>query len=229
MGTRSTIGVLRPDGTAASIYCHWDGYLSNNGVLLYEHWHGPAQAGALMRLGNLSSLGKVIGEKHDFDWQDKVRQAHGFTDEAAAIIAAAPCEVEDWCVAYGRDRGEAGNEASIAQSLTHLMDAYAQSWCDYLYLWHGGTWWLWQQRDYAEWTDVIDDEGHAYRDPVEESLRPAYWQTLHDALRSDAKIDKTLTAGPRPYRLPTTRPDEIVQAATPPARLTVTGRRVVTI
>ena len=60
MGTRSRIGVMHGD-VVKSVYCHWDGYLEHNGQILLEHYDS-AKANNLVALGDLSSLGSVIGE-----------------------------------------------------------------------------------------------------------------------------------------------------------------------
>ncbi len=61
MATRSRIGILNEDKmTVESIYCHWDGYLTNNGKLLNEHWKDLESVKELIRLGDLSSLGTTI-------------------------------------------------------------------------------------------------------------------------------------------------------------------------
>lgn len=67
MGTRSRIGLELPDGTFGSIYCHWDGYPGYNGKILLGHYSDPAKVEELISLGDLSSLGAEIGEKHDFN------------------------------------------------------------------------------------------------------------------------------------------------------------------
>jgi len=54
MGTRSRIGVMHGDNVK-SVYCHWDGYLEHNGVILQEHYDS-AKANQLVALGDLSSL-----------------------------------------------------------------------------------------------------------------------------------------------------------------------------
>jgi hypothetical protein len=59
------IGVENVDGTITAIYCHWDGDIKTNGRLLAAHWTEPVKIAALMDLGNLSSLGPEIGEKHE--------------------------------------------------------------------------------------------------------------------------------------------------------------------
>jgi hypothetical protein len=84
MATRSTIALEYADGTVDQIYCHWDGYLSNNGAILAEHYKDPFKVQRMMELGDLSSLGAGIGDQHDFD------SAADYPD----------------CTFYGRDRGE---------------------------------------------------------------------------------------------------------------------------
>ena len=67
MGTRSTIALEYADGTVEQIYCHWDGYLSNNGQILARHYSDPFKVRQLMDLGDMSSLGERIGTQHAFD------------------------------------------------------------------------------------------------------------------------------------------------------------------
>jgi hypothetical protein len=86
----------QPNGEIMKIYCHWDGYLSNNGEILQTHYRDRAKVLALMLLGDVSSLRPEIGMAHDFDarYEDKDPR-------------------ENWCVAYGRDRGETGAEFRV--------------------------------------------------------------------------------------------------------------------
>ena len=67
MGTRSTIALEYADGTVGQVYCHWDGYLENNGMILYKHYSDPFKVRELLDLGDLSSLGERIGSQHAFD------------------------------------------------------------------------------------------------------------------------------------------------------------------
>ena len=100
MGTRSRIGLLNEDGSITSIYCHWDGYVSNNGDILLKSYKDTDKIQELMELGNLSSLGHGIGVKHD----------HG--DGASS----------NGCTAYGRDRGEDEQEAITHKDVTGFLD-----------------------------------------------------------------------------------------------------------
>ena len=56
MGTRSTIALEFADGTVSQVYCHWDGYLSNNGKILQSSYTDPFKVRALVDLGGFSSL-----------------------------------------------------------------------------------------------------------------------------------------------------------------------------
>ena len=86
MATRSYIGKLNPDNTVSYIYCHHDGYPEHNGVILQEHYSTPFKVDQLLALGDLSVLAEEIGDKQDFnDYVNRNR---------------------NWCLAYGRDRGE---------------------------------------------------------------------------------------------------------------------------
>lgn len=58
MGTRSRIGYLESD-KIVSIYCHWDGYPSNNGKILLEQYTDLDSVKELVSGGNLSSLNNV--------------------------------------------------------------------------------------------------------------------------------------------------------------------------
>ena len=56
MATRSTIALEYADGTVGQIYCHWDGYLSNNGKILQEYYTNPFRVRELLDNGDMSSL-----------------------------------------------------------------------------------------------------------------------------------------------------------------------------
>ena len=103
MGTRSTIALEFADGTVEQVYCHWDGYLSHNGLILQEHYSDPFNLRDLIDLGGISSLGKSIGKKHPFG------PAYNETD--AVKKAKIQKEVDEareagYTTFYTRDRGE---------------------------------------------------------------------------------------------------------------------------
>jgi len=126
MGTRSLIGRERADGTVGYIYCHWDGYVSHNGRILFHHYRDPAKLEALLALGSISALGPEIGEKHPFD-------DYNLPEEQRA-------RAKGWTTAYGRDRGE--DDVSMVTSET--VDAYwnSESWAEYRYLMRADGQWV---------------------------------------------------------------------------------------
>ena len=95
MATRSTIALEFADGTVGQVYCHWDGYLSNNGAILFEHYQDPFKLRELIDLGDLSSLRPQIGTQHAFSRLDTEMS----DQEYDALYG-------DMCTFYGRDRGE---------------------------------------------------------------------------------------------------------------------------
>ena len=62
MGTRSTIALEFADGTVEQVYCHWDGYLENNGEILQTHYSDPFKLKELLALGAFSSLCATVAE-----------------------------------------------------------------------------------------------------------------------------------------------------------------------
>lgn len=73
MATRSTIIQKLDNGKYRSIYCHWDGYLSNNGKILFTNYKDKEKVSKLMELGSLSSLRAEVdipeGVTHSMDNQ----------------------------------------------------------------------------------------------------------------------------------------------------------------
>lgn len=156
MATRSTIALLRDNGEVVKVYCHWDGYLDNNGRLLVENYNTPEKIEALLAGGDISSLGRVVGEKHPFDTYDKSK----LSPEDAALAERA--EAEGWTLYYGRDRGETGTEAKVYKDLGEY-EAKAQ-FEEYNYCFIYGTWYYTSYdgivRSVAEELEKIAEEEH---------------------------------------------------------------------
>lgn len=100
MGTRSTIALEYADGTVDQIYCHWDGYVENNGKLLMENYQDPFKVREMMDLGDMSSLGSEIGEVHPFSPSGTPMSCEEYETKFGKM-----------CTFYGRDRGEEGVKA----------------------------------------------------------------------------------------------------------------------
>jgi hypothetical protein len=110
MATRSTIAMELDNGTVKEVYCHWDGYLENNGKILNEHYRDVKKINTLMELGNVSSLGPEIGLKHDFDHRET-----------------------KWTKFYGRDRGEEDQAAQEYSSYEEYCEKGNRESFNYIY------------------------------------------------------------------------------------------------
>ena len=71
MATRSRIGLQLADGSILSIYSHWDGYPSFNGVKLVEHFNSYEKAAELIDGGDISCLWTNAG------WQNELLTTTG--------------------------------------------------------------------------------------------------------------------------------------------------------
>ena len=138
MATRSAIGVLNSNGSVTAIYCHWDGYPDGVGRTLTQHWCDDLKISSLMALGSISVLGWEIGKKQDFDarWDSNDPQSN-------------------WCVAYGRDRGEEETDARVHSNEHVFRTSMAVSGCQYFYLWQDGKWLV---SDGVGWSDLKLEE-----------------------------------------------------------------------
>ena len=126
MATRSAIGMRTVDGRITAVYCHWDGYPSNNGRILMEHYTNPDKIVELITLGGISSLRPEIGVKHPFS---KFECKDGEYDEAL---------YEDMTTFYHRDRGE-DLEVRVFNDAMDFVENFDWG-VEYLYLWNGKEW-----------------------------------------------------------------------------------------
>jgi hypothetical protein len=78
MATRSTIALEFADGTIGQVYCHFNGYLNNNGRILQQHYSDPFQLRSLIDRGDMSQLGNTV-DQCDFYGNEGAR-ARYFTD-----------------------------------------------------------------------------------------------------------------------------------------------------
>ena len=132
MGTRSRIGVMHGD-KCKSVYCHWDGYLSHNGVILQEHYDS-SKANHLVALGNISSLGKVIGEKHPFSPHELPEEMRNMTH------GEFEAKFGNMTTFYARDRGEKDVDFQVSQSFDEFLELVDGTGAEYFYIMRDGIW-----------------------------------------------------------------------------------------
>jgi hypothetical protein len=108
MATRSKIAIENQDGTVSSIYCHWDGYPSHHGPILFGHYTTQEKVESLIKLGSISSLAP--------EPQIPEGVNHNFENPSEGIV-----------VAYHRDRGEAlsiDSHASVNDFIKSDVEEY---------------------------------------------------------------------------------------------------------
>lgn len=129
MATRSRIAVKVGD-IYRSIYCHWDGYPSNQFPILTKHYATQEAAELLVSFGDASSLGErcvPLGV-----------HSYGAKEEGCTVY-------------YGRDRGEEGTEYRETVSLKQISPE------EYIYVFEGGVWrWSHGRGDSGRWFTTVD-------------------------------------------------------------------------
>lgn len=134
MSTRSLIAVRQQDKTIKAVYCHFDGYPSCVGSILFNHYNSEEKANELVALGNLSSLGEKPAPEKEFDkpsrswWKSGEPVRHSYETPQDGVT-----------VAYHRDRGEKLH-VNHFQTKTDMRKWFNDSWCDYLYLFENRKW-----------------------------------------------------------------------------------------
>jgi hypothetical protein len=128
MATRSRIAIELPSGEVHSIYCHWDGYPSNNGEILKEHYNTREKVMELILLGDISSLRQRVAPnadeigKHSFD-----------------------TPIEDVVIAYHRDRGDDYAKPRVNADRNEYKNSDIEEWG---YLFTKQNEWLVAENDY---------------------------------------------------------------------------------
>ena len=137
MGTRSRIGVMHGN-VCKSVYCHWDGYLEHNGRILQEHYDS-ARANHLVALGDISSLGPVLGQAHPFSKLD-ITDTDADRDAKLALMELA--QSEGWCTFYGRDRGEKNVEFQTDTDFDAFIERVQGCCAEWYYIMRDGVWYV---------------------------------------------------------------------------------------
>ena len=106
MATRSVIAKLDDKGIQA-IYCHNDGYLSNNGKILDQHYQNEVKVDNLIAQGDCSSLKDTIEDtifyhRDKGDCYEGVKAANLYNEATLVEYAFQQCDAEVvYMFAYG--------------------------------------------------------------------------------------------------------------------------------
>ena len=117
MATPSSITAKCTDGRFRTIYCHSDGFVDHNGIILFENFQDQKKIEDMLALGDMSYLQPSI----------ECPEGHSFTDG-----------IKGYSIFYGRDRGEKVKPYS-SFSLELCRSDNKQP---YNYYWDGDNWYL---------------------------------------------------------------------------------------
>lgn len=136
MSCRSNIVMKQKDGIYKSIYCHNDGDLEHNGVLLYYHYSDSIKVELLTSLGDISLLEENV-------FPDTTKE-HTFDNKQDFVT-----------VAYHRDRGEQ-LRFEVYNSKEKLLDDFSKSDSNYLYLFEDDKWYFVDKEKCLEFEPLED-------------------------------------------------------------------------
>lgn len=128
MGTRSRIGVMHGN-VCKSVYCHWDGYPEYNGAILNKFYNDSVKANKLVSMGDISSLGTLIGEKHEFGIRNEYVEVDGN-------------EFAKECTFYGRDREEQNTEFKATTTFEKFLEEVKSCGAEYYYIMAHDQWYM---------------------------------------------------------------------------------------
>ena len=130
MATRSMIGIMEDD-VCKAVYCHWDGYVEHNGVILNKYYTDVKKVNSLIALGDLSVLGAELGDKHDFNSRNEY-----------LVDAGIETSVATQCTFYGRDREEKNVDFKTYSNFSEMVSNAKASGCEFVYIMRDGEWFV---------------------------------------------------------------------------------------
>lgn len=73
MSTRSWIGIKQKDQSLNLVYCHYDGYIEHNGLLLQNHYQTVDKIKQLIKNGSIRILNETVESTEYFDEQNFIQ------------------------------------------------------------------------------------------------------------------------------------------------------------
>lgn len=80
MSTRSWIGIKQKDQSLNLVYCHYDGYIEHNGLILENHYQSADKIKRLIKNGSIRSLNKTVESTDYFIDENDIIQYKSIDD-----------------------------------------------------------------------------------------------------------------------------------------------------
>lgn len=128
MSTRSEIGVELDDNSVISIYCHSDGYLAHNGILLNDYYNSKEKAINLVQQNDCSYLWKTIETSQFYNtWRiDENTKYKTFKDRGAYADEFKNHTFIEYCYLFTKGRWCVLNELT-----TSIAGINKSSWIEF--------------------------------------------------------------------------------------------------
>ena len=120
------IALAHSDGSFVSVYLHDDENEIKNSLILSEFYRKETKVCSLMKLGDLSRLGKKIRPSKGFE--------HTMFNPENGV-----------CIFYSRDRGDTGTDAVYSPTLASLKKLCRNTGAYHLYIYDSSYTFLWKE------------------------------------------------------------------------------------
>lgn len=130
MATRSTIEIKTRSGKTHLIFCHWDGYPSNNGRILLNYYRSAKKVKELISMGNLSSLERYIHPKSVGRVSKYDSEKHIYVKKTTTEPHSGDNKHMDVCVFWDRDLG---HDLKYCRSVSNINPYIDRDW-EYRYV-----------------------------------------------------------------------------------------------
>lgn len=163
MSTHSRIGMYIGNNTTISVYEHYDGYLQGVGSILKRYYSDENKIKKLIEQGDISSLDRFIGQKHDFSKHP-----------------------DGWCTFYKRDRGEDGVDPQWLSPSKFWGDSGEEY--NYLFKVETGKWYY-RCYDSSRWKVLTDEVCEITKEDKEQAEKEI---VEHNKKNQHKDVDKML-------------------------------------
>ena len=144
MSTNCYIGIAEKENIKY-IYCHNDGYLSYVGVILYLFYKDSDKVKALIKLGDLSSMGANLEPPREIKSEDEFHRMHSILSRSART---------SFVLSYKRDR----HEHNLQDYHICKSKEYVTGQGQFFYLYKNGKWFVCSNDNMYLLKDVLTNE-----------------------------------------------------------------------
>lgn len=103
MSTRSWIGIKQKDQSLNLVYCHYDGYIEHNGLILQNHYQSADKIKQLIKNGSIRILKETVESTDYFIDENDIIQYKSIDDLKQDLITDKDFIVIDYFYYFDED------------------------------------------------------------------------------------------------------------------------------